>query len=411
MAPQPATAASRPPRRRRRVRSRIALWLVLVVVGGACVAVTYGVLRDRASAGAGLPAYSVYSNGPDGFAQAAALLRNLGWQPVAVTRPIQQTHHRGLLILAEPPDPLAGLRLAPTLSDTDVDGLLDWVRQGNTLLLCGQSHTRLCDKLGIVITEAGERDDTIYQATPGAVGEYTARIDRIGFERPTTVSGRKAVPLWWLGNRPAAVAVRHGDGRVLVVPDPSLLTHRGLLREDNAIFLYNVAALDAEEGRVYFDEYHHGIRSGGGYWSYLRYHGQHWIVLQLLLVAGMALWAVGRRLGPAVPMPVTKRADGVDYASSVARIYEKADVRPLVAGIFARHFLAALTGHLRLRRNAQPHEILAAWRQRYGEGSIRALGHLLDAADDLRHCRGAVKSDQLVALVQRFDAFLNVQMR
>src|SRR5439155_750646 len=83
--------------------------------------------------------------------------------------------------------------------------------------------------------------------------------------RPAAVAGRGAVPLWWLGGQPAAVLVRHGRGRVLVVPDPSLLTHRGLLREDNVIFLYNVAALDAEDGRVYFDEYHHGIRSGGGY--------------------------------------------------------------------------------------------------------------------------------------------------
>ena len=131
------------------------------------------------------------------------------------------------------------------------------------------------------------------------------------------------------GQRPV---VRHGKGRVLVAPDASILTHRGLLREDNVIFLYNVAALDAEDGRVYFDEYHHGIRSGGGYWNYLRYHSQHWVLLHLLLVAGLALWAVGRRLGPAAPMPDTKRADGVDYASSVARIYEKADARPLVSG-------------------------------------------------------------------------------
>src|SRR5207247_2747673 len=166
-------------------------------------------------------------------------------------------------------------------------------------------------------------------------------------------------PLWWLGSQPAAVAVRHGAGRVLFVPDPSLLTHRGLLREDNALFFYNVAALDAEEGRVYFDEYHHGIRAGGGYWNYLRYHNQHWIVVQLVLLAGMGLWAVGRRLGPAVPLGPTTRADTVDYASSVARIYQKAGVRSLVAGVLARHFLAALTQHLRLPPYAEPGEILA----------------------------------------------------
>src|SRR5438445_709695 len=81
----------------------------------------------------------------------------------------------------------------------------------------------------------------------------------------------------------------------------------------------------------------------------------------------------GRRLGPAVPLPVTKRADGVDYASSVARIYQKADTRPLVAGVLRRHFVDALTRHLRLRRNAEPREILTAWRVRHSDASAREL--------------------------------------
>jgi len=268
----------------------------------------------------------------------------------------------------------------------------------------------LHDKLGVVVLDDNSRGDAVYQATPGAVGDYTARIDNIGIERKATVTGRHAVPLWSIGKRSVAALVRHGAGHVLVMPDPSVLTHRGLLREDNAIFLYNVAALDAEEGRVYFDEYHHGIRSGGGYWSYLRYHGQHWVVLDIVLVAGMALWATGRRLGPATPIPVTKRTDSVDYASSVARIYEKADVRPLVAVIFCRHFQNALVLHLRLRRTARPLEILAAWRQRHGEASTRELDHLLGAAETLGN--GQIPAaGQLLALAQRFDAFLDEHVR
>src|SRR5207253_3676543 len=184
----------------------------------------------RASAGHGMPDYSVYSSAPDGLAQAGDVLRRLGWQPVPVTRPIQQTRDRGLLILVEPHRP--GLAIGPVqpLSDADVEGLLDWVRQGNTLLLCCSEQNRLHDKLGVQLTdpEAAPGDDVLH-ATPGAVGEYTARVEGIGLERSATVTGRGAVPLWWLGGQPAAVLVRHGRGRVLVVADPSLLTHRGLL--------------------------------------------------------------------------------------------------------------------------------------------------------------------------------------
>jgi hypothetical protein len=385
-------------------------WLILLGIGITCLAVTYGVLRDRAYAGVGLPDYSIYSDGRDGYAQAAELLRKLGWKPVAVTRPILQTHHRGLLVFANSTDSLDTFLSGPALSNTDTDNLLEWVSRGNTLLACGRRNTRLHEKLGVVISDTGDSGDIVYQATAGAVGEYTARVNRIALERAATVAGRKAVPLWWLGSWPAAVAVSHGEGRVLIVPDPSVLTHRGLLRDDNATFLYNLAALDAEEGRVYFDEYHHGIRSGAGFWSYLRYHSQDWIVLQLLLVGGMVWWTFGRRLGPAQPMPIIKRADGVDYASSVARIYEKADARPLVAGSVARHFVAAVTARLRLRRGTAPAEILKTWRKRHGEKSASVLARLLPAAIELRKSPPP-KSDPLLVLAREFDGFLKNELR
>jgi hypothetical protein len=392
---------SKPSRR----RSRITPALVLAASVAICLAVVYFLLEARARAGRGMPDYSVYSDAPDGLAQAAGVLRKLGWQPVAVTRPIQQTRYKGLLILVEPHK--AGVQLAreQPISDTDVDGLLDWVAQGNTLLLCCSRQTRLHDRLAVGVDEAGADEDDVLHARPGAVGEYTARVDGIGLESPATIGGRGMVPLWLVGGRPAAVLVRHGKGRVLVAADPSLLTHRGLLREDNVVFLYNLAALDAEDGRVYFDEYHHGIRSGGGYWNYLRYHHQHWVVVDLVLLACLALWAVGRRLGPAVPMPAPRRADGVDYAHSVARIYQKSDVRPLAAGVLARHFLDTLTRHLRLRRHAEPREILAAWRQRHTKASARELDDLLRLVQDWQD--GEVgTADGMVADARALDAFV-----
>jgi hypothetical protein len=388
-----------------RRRARLIPWLVLLGTGAAALAVLFALLSARSRAGAGLPDYSVYSDGPDGLAQASDVLRKLGWQPLAVTRPIQQTHHRGLLILVEPRRPGLQLEAVEPMSDADVDGLLAWVQQGNTLLFCAAHKSLLLEKLRVALGES-EPGDVMLVARPSAVGEYTARVAGIGVESDATVSARGAVPLWSLGSKAGAVLIRHGQGRVLVVADPSLLTHRGLLREDNVVFLYNVAALDAEDGRVYFDEYHHGIRAGAGYWNYLRYHHQHWIVVHLLLLAGVAVWAVGRRLGPAVPMPVVKQADGVDYASSVARIYQKADVRSLVGDSLARHFLDAVTVYLRLRRNAGPTEILATWRSRYSKESAHELETMLNSIADMDRSAAA-----WLTAAQHLDAFLDRHVR
>src|SRR5690349_18908979 len=82
--------------------SRFLCWSLVVLWLGVFGAVVVFLLRERTAAGLSMPAYSVYSEADDGLGEAAQVLRRLGWTPVALTRPIQQTRHRGLLVLAEP---------------------------------------------------------------------------------------------------------------------------------------------------------------------------------------------------------------------------------------------------------------------------------------------------------------------
>ena len=63
----------------------------------------------------------------------------------------------------------------------------------------------------------------------------------------------------------------------------------------------NLALLGARDGKVYFDEYHHGLQSSGGFWGYLGYHRQHLTLLPIALAVAAALWRGMVRLGPAVP--------------------------------------------------------------------------------------------------------------
>src|SRR5947209_20385639 len=120
---------------------RFVSWLLVLLLFGGFAAVAYGVLRAWAAAGRGLPAYSVFSEAGDGLGEAAEHLRRLGWTPVAVTRPIQNTRHRGLLVVVEPePAGLLG-REGGGLSEGEARAMLRWVGQGNTLLLCSRRNT------------------------------------------------------------------------------------------------------------------------------------------------------------------------------------------------------------------------------------------------------------------------------
>ena len=389
--------------------TRLACWILTGLLLGVFGAVTAYLLRERRLAGHDMPAYSVYSEAGDGLGEAAHFLRRVGLTPVAVTRPIQDRQPRGLLIVAEPPT--GGLFVADALSESDARSLLSWVERGNTLLLLGRKNTPLHQALNVTVIESDKRDeDAFYPVELGAAGGYTEGITRLSVgSRATLRAPGDALPLWWLGDQTGAVLLRRKNGQVLIVADARWLTCEGLVRsdgqprDDNVVFLYNVATVAARDGKVYFDEYHHGLHSGGGFWGYLEYHGERATPILVLLVLLVAGWTWAVRLGPPVPTPQTEGADAVDYASALARLYQKTGTRRLLARTLVRSFLGDLTRHLRLRRNALPAEILAAWRQHDPGPSMTRLQTLLRGVGELR--RGQVSERQLLAWAQAFGQF------
>jgi len=384
-------------------------WILLLVLGAAFMVVGYLVMEQRLRAGRGMPDFSVYSEGRNGLAKAAWLLEQLGWQTVALTRPIQQTRHHGLLIMVEPQEQANMLGLPIYLSASESKSLLNWVAAGNTLLYCGRNTSRLHTDLGVAVVGKVDKKSPILHRAQPAFGGFTQQINDMEVEGRLTLGSRRGLPLWWLDEQPAALLFKHGQGRVLFVADPSLLTHRGLVRQDNVMFLCNVARLCSINGVVYFDEYHHGIRASSGYWSYLRFHGHHWLVLQLLIVFGIGVWAIAVRLGPAKATPLTSRADGVDYASAVARIYQQAGVKHRMARWLVVDFLNRLTRHLRLRRNAPPAQILAAWKKHTHDPHGPDLEPLLQGVSRLRqvaHDNEQIPSRDLLHWAKEFDDFL-----
>src|SRR5437762_2314794 len=101
------------------VESRFLLWLPALLLLGTFVSIVVALLNQRAAAGKGMPAYSIYSEQRDGLGEAAYLLRQLGWVPEPLTRPVQEQLQHGLLILVEP--------AKDELTQADARHLLAWV--------------------------------------------------------------------------------------------------------------------------------------------------------------------------------------------------------------------------------------------------------------------------------------------
>jgi hypothetical protein len=385
---------------------RSAYWFLCLLLFGVFAAAVGFVLRERIAAGKGLPPYSVYNDEADGLREAYSVLKQLGYQPVPLTRPVQGTRHRGLLILVEPERGGVMPGDSDALAEADAKAVLRWVEEGNTLLLSARRTTALHRELHVVVNApGGDAAESPAAADVSEAGGYTAQIDALSADRFTTLQAHDGLPLWQVDGKTGAVLLRRGAGRVIVVADPTLLTARGLGRADNVMFLVNVARLDSRDGVVYFDEYHHGFRSTGGFWGYLGYHGAQLALVPILLVVLAAAWHTMIRLGPATPTPPAASADAVDYASALARLYQKAGARRLLGRALTRGFLAALTRQLKLRKTALPAEILAAWRPKEEkDASKERLKRLLQGVGQLR--RGDVPERELLRWAREFDAFL-----
>jgi hypothetical protein len=384
-------------------------WLIIGLTYGGFAMIAYHALVKRAEAGKGMPAYSIYSRDGDGLMELTRLLSKLGYEAVPITRPIQQTRARGLLILAEPQGTALLPGEPPDLPEADVRGLLQWVRQGNTLLVCGRHMNSLHRELHatVVTDDPVWEEDSLQDAILGEAGGYTNNLEHLVIQGNDSVEASAGLPLWWVGDRPGSVLLRHGQGRVLLISDPSLLTLPGLRRGDNVLLAVNVAAMHARDRRVYFDEYHHGLHSGGGFWGYLRYHDEQWILGAVLLVIAIAAWSAAVRLGKPVSRRSESRADAVDYASAVARIYQRAGAHRLLGQALGRDFQKFLVRHLGLRPKALPVDILAAWSSKMADrkskpGSDR-LAELLRGVTELR--KENVNDRRLLSCIQAFDQF------
>ena len=110
--------------------TRVSAWLMVVLLFGAFLSVVGYALWQRAEAGKGMPAFSVYSEERDGLAGAARLLRQLGWEPVALTRPLHNVRYPGLLILVEPSSTSLLPQRSSELSEDEAKALLrGWNRE------------------------------------------------------------------------------------------------------------------------------------------------------------------------------------------------------------------------------------------------------------------------------------------
>lgn len=136
-----------------------------------------------------------------------------------------------------------------------------------------------------------------------------------------------------------AVQIPVGEGQIVAVADPTMVTNGALRRSDNAVWLVNLAA-GWGNGRILFDEYHHGFAQKRGAaeltWAFLA-TPWGWCLLQVAAAGLLYIFGYQRRFGNVREPPAPHRASPLDLLEARAGVLQAATAQALATELIVQH--------------------------------------------------------------------------
>jgi hypothetical protein len=118
-----------------------------------------------------------------------------------------------------------------------------------------------------------------------------------------------------------AAAIERGQGEIVVVSDPALLTNALIARNDNSVL---AARLLSPRGQpVDFDEYYHGLAVRGNPFFLLTRPGFAAVAVGLLLVTGVVVWRAAVFLGPPLVDGQRSRRGIEEYVRAMGSFFSR----------------------------------------------------------------------------------------
>lgn len=131
-------------------------------------------------------------------------------------------------------------------------------------------------------------------------------------------------PIIHIGDGSGALLVDYvyGQGSIVVLSDPYIVTNGGLRLNDNLQLAINM--LVYRDGLIAFDEYHQGRGiSRNAFASYFAGTPVLALGAQIILLILLVLWTNARRFGRPLPLPKVDRRSSLEFVASMAELQER----------------------------------------------------------------------------------------
>ena len=231
-----------------------------------------------------------------------------------------------------PPDASVLVVVEPSigLERGEFDALETWINQGGVLVLIAFPNSPVVGRFGLEFEERPFKevlDDEPVTAPPGPFTEGVESLSSDAFLGVSSDDPESIVHIAFSDDAALLVELPIGDGRALVVADPELFDNKNLHIKDHARLADNLIFQTGKNGRVLFDEYHHGYGRVTSIFEYFKDSHLFPIFVQLLLVLFVVWLNWGRRFGSPRPAPDDPRRSVMEYVQALSGLLQRARAR------------------------------------------------------------------------------------
>lgn len=165
-------------------------------------------------------------------------------------------------------------------------------------------------------------------------------------------------------NEALAVEIPAGRGRIVAIADPTMISNGALRRSDNAVWLVTLAAAWGE-GKILFDEFHHGFGAKRGTGELIRAFlatPWGWMVLQLAAAGFLYVFVYRRRFGRISEPPAAARASPLELVNARGGFLQAAAAQGLAAQLIVGELTRNLTkGRRKISTSTDLVDTLETW--------------------------------------------------
>src|SRR5215213_11857 len=167
-------------------------------------------------------------------------------------------------------------------------------------------------------------------------------------------------PVVHIANGDGALLVDYslGDGKIVILSDPYIVSNGGIRLNDNLQLALNAVA--GGDGLIAFDEYHQGKGiSQNAFANYFAGTPALALAAQVMLLVLLILWTNARRFGRPLPLPHVDRRSSLEFVASMAELQERARAFDLAIENIYTRTRRVLARHAGVNYNSSRSEIAA----------------------------------------------------